>query len=72
MTEFRLRIEKLEMGRVRGTIWDVDSGSLNGTETQIWQLEVNLDTTRYAQKVVFKAAADYLNSFVDLSHGGLE
>lgn len=72
MTEFRIRIEKLEQGRVRGTIWDVDSGSMSGVECQLWQLEVNLDSTRHAQKVVFKAAADYLNSFVDLSHGGLE
>ena len=72
MAEFRIRIEKLEMGRVRGTIWDVDSGEMNGVEYQLWQLEVSLETTRMAQKVIFKAAADYLNSFVDLSHGGME
>lgn len=72
MAEFRLRLEKLEPGRVRGTIWDVDSGEMSGSEMMIFQAEVAQDYTRKAQKEVVHILLRYLNGFVDLSHGGAD
>lgn len=72
MAEFRLRIEKLEPGRVQGIIWDVESAEMSGTEHLLWQLEVAQDSTKGAQAEVFKAACNYLNRFVVLSSGGAD
>lgn len=70
MTEhpFVLHIERVEEGCVRVRVVEEDRTS--GDEILIWDVTVNQDLTRSAQKAALKATMDYLNQYLDLSHGG--
>ena len=68
MVEFRMRLERLEEGHVRGTLVECDE--ISGEELQVWVGEAHLDMTRKAQLEVMHAAMNFLRRFVDLSQGG--
>jgi hypothetical protein len=65
---FVLHIERVEEGCVRVRVVEEDRTS--GDELLIWDVTVNQDLTRTAQKAALKATMDYLNQYLDLSHGG--
>lgn len=68
MIRFQLQLEKKEDGVVQVRVLDEDEGG--NWSQMVWECTVAQDLTRTAQKAALKATVDYLNSFVDLSHGG--
>lgn len=67
-TPFVLHIERLEEGKVRVRV--VEEDRARGEELLIWDVTVNQDLTRTAQKAALKATMNYLNEYLDLSEGG--
>jgi len=68
MSEYILRIERVEEGYVRIAILSEDK--MSGAGLLLWSCDVNQDTTRGAQKAAMRATMNYLLDSIDLSEGG--
>lgn len=65
MSEYTLRVERVEEGYVRVAVLSTDE--MTGSSVLLWACDVNQYSTKSAQKAALKATLNYLIDSIDLT-----